>query len=65
MITTELGVSLKIMLILISYVVFKEHLNICSIRIVNGFLLHELFSFACVSLNDIMLFVSYDKFLAM
>ena len=52
-------------MILISYVVFKEHLNICSIRIVNG-LLHELFSFACVCLNYIMFFfVSYDKFLAM
>ena len=48
MITTELG-------ILINYVVSKEHLNICSIRIVNG-LLHELFSFACVCLNDIMFF---------
>ena len=54
MITTELGVSLKIMLILISYVVFKEHLNICSIRIVNG-LLHELFSFAFVCLNNVCL----------
>ena len=53
------------MLILISNVVFKEHLNICSIRIVNGFSLRELFLFACVCLNDIMLFVSYDKFFAM
>ena len=30
----------------------KEHLNICSIRIVNG-LLYELFSFTYVCLNDI------------
>ena len=54
-ITTELGVSLN--------VVFKEHLNIYSIRIVNG-LLQELFSFLFVWKVS-CLFVSYDKFLAM
>ena len=52
MITQELGVSLKIMFDFHKNV-FKEHLNICSGRIVND-LLFELFSFACVCLNDIM-----------
>ena len=51
-------------MILISYVVFKEHLNICSIRIVNGSL-HELFSFACVCLNDIMFLCVIWQFLTM
>ena len=54
MITTQLGVSLKIVFdFFIKYAAFKEHLNICLIRIVND-LLYELFPFACVCLNDIM-----------
>ena len=36
-----------------SYIVFKEHLNIFSIHIVNS-LLYELFPFVFVCLNNIM-----------
>ena len=46
---------------MISYAFFKEHRNICSIPILNG-LLYEHFH---VHVFEIMLFVSYDKILAM